>query len=156
MNFIIDECIKEQFEYYKNMCELMSGYKNSSFDSPADIAKIEAWEKENNFNLPHEYKSWLMLTENADILNQYAIIQFPEFGDYMGENDVIIVGAVLSDEEILLSCSTGVFFRVTDEGEEEYRDFDDMLADLSFYLEQCAENYIGTNWDDIYNERFES
>lgn len=156
MDFIINENIKEQFEYYTNMCELLCEYKDSSFAPPADIAKIEEWEKENKFSLPNEYKSWLMLTENADILNQYAVIQFPESGDYKDENDVIIVGTVLNDEELLLSRSTNVFFRVTSDGEQEYRDFDDMLADLSFYLEECAEDCIGENWDEVYDERFES
>ena len=155
MNFIIDDCIKEQFEYYKNMCELLNAYMFSSFSPPANVVKIESWEKENDFSLPHEYKSWLLLTENADILNQYAIIQFPELGDYMEENDVVIVGTVLNDEEILLSRSTKIFFRVTDEGKQEYRDFDDMLADLSFYLEESAENYIGSDWDEEYAKRFE-
>lgn len=156
MDFIIDKNIKEQFEYYTNMCELLREYKDSSFAPPANINKIEEWENENKFSLPHEYKSWLMLTENADILNQYAVIQFPELGDYMAEKDVIIVGTVLNDEEILLSRSTNVIFRVTSDGEQEYRDFDDMLADLSFYLEESAEDCIGENWDEIYDERFES
>ena len=40
--------------------------------------------------------------------------------------------------------------------DEITQQIDDMLADLSFYLEECAEDCIGENWDEVYDERFES
>jgi len=38
--FIIDPIIKEQFEYYQNMCSLLSEFKNSTFAPPATLEKI--------------------------------------------------------------------------------------------------------------------
>lgn len=60
--FVVDKIIAEQFEYYQNMCSLLSEFKDSTFAPPATLRKIERWEKENDTTLPHQYKSWLLLT----------------------------------------------------------------------------------------------
>lgn len=63
--FVVDKIIAEQFEYFQNMCSLLSEYKDSTFNPSAPLDKIEKWEKENGVNLPHQYKSWLLLTESS-------------------------------------------------------------------------------------------
>ena len=88
---------------------------------------LELWR-----NIYYNYNQFVGWYRNETMLRKHS--PYPEIGCYA------YVGTVLNDEELLLSRSTNVFFRVTSDGEQEYRDFDDMLADLSFYLEECAED----------------
>ncbi len=39
--FVVDKIIAEQFEYYQNMCSLLSEFKDSTFAPPATLRKIE-------------------------------------------------------------------------------------------------------------------
>lgn len=156
MKYEIDDTIKEQFEYYKNMCVLLSEFKDSDFGPPAEIEKIEQWEKDNNVELPHQYKSWLLLTEYARIIGGYTEFRWPQLGSFDADNDVIVIGAVIGDgEELLISRESGKFFSFFDGKTEEYEDFDDLLTCLSGFMEHSAEEYLGADWGDIYDERFE-
>lgn len=68
----------------------------------------------------------------------------------------IIIGAVVGDgEELLISRESGRFFSFFDGETEEYEDFDDLLTCLSGFMEHSAEEYLGADWGDIYDERFE-
>lgn len=156
MKFEIDNIIKEQFDYYKNMCSLLSEFTDSEFDAPAEIDKIEQWEKENNVNLPHQYKSWLLLTEYAAIMGGYIEFIWPQIGSFEGDDDVIIIGSVIGDgEELLISRESGEIFSFFDGETETYDDFDDLLTCLSGFMEDSAKKYLGADWGDIYDERFE-
>ena len=43
------------------------------------------------------------------------------------------------------------------EGEiKSYDDFDDFLTIESLYIESMAEEFIGEEWGDLYDERFEN
>ena len=67
----------------------------------------------------------------------------------------IIIGAVVWDgEELLISRESGRFFSFFDGETEEYEDFDDLLTCLSGFMEHSAEEYLGADWSDIYDERF--
>ena len=104
MKYEIDDTIKEQFEYYKNMCALLSEFKDSDFGPPAEIEKIEQWEKDNNVELPHQYKSWLLLTEYARIIGGYTEFRWPQLGSFDADNDVIVIGAVVwVGEDLIIS-----------------------------------------------------
>lgn len=68
----------------------------------------------------------------------------------------IIIRAVVGDgEELLISRESGRFFSFFDGDTEEYEDFDDLLTCLSGFMEHSAEEYLGADWSDIYDERFE-
>ena len=155
--FVVDQTIVEQFEYYQNMCSLLSEYVDSTFAPPATFDKIEKWEKENGLQLPHQYKSWLTLTESSRLLGGYVEFRWPELESFDADNDVIIIGEVIGDgEELLISCETGQIFSFFDGEMEEYEDFDDLLTCLSGFMEHSAEKYMGKDWEDIYSQKFES
>ena len=106
--------------------------------------------------MPHQYKSWLLLTEYARIIGGYTEFRWPQLGSFDADNDVIVIGAVVGDgEELLISRESGKFFSFFDGGTEEYEDFDDLLTCLSGFMEHSAEEYLGADWGDIYDERFE-
>ena len=155
--FVVDKAIVEQFEYYQNMCSLLSEFVDSTFSSPATLEKIEKWEKEKGVNLPHQYKSWLMLTESSRILGGSVEFRWPELGSFDAADDVIIIGDVIGDgEELLISCESGKIFSFFEGEIEEYEDFDDLLTCLSGYMEHSAEKYLGEDWGDVYSSKFES
>lgn len=155
--FAIDPIIKEQFEYYQNMCSLLSEFKDSTFASPATLEKIENWEKENDTELPHQYKSWLLLSESSRIIGGYIELKWPQLGCFDADNDVIIIGSIVGDgEELLISRKNGKIFSFFDGETEEYEDFDDLLTCLSGFIEHSAEKYLGADWEDIYDNKFES
>lgn len=153
--FVVDKIIAEQFEYYQNMCSLLSEFKDSTFAPPATLKKIENWEKE--INLPHQYKSWLMQAESSRILGGYIEFRWPELGSFDTTDDVIIIGDVIGDgEELLISRENGKIFSFFDGETEEYEDFDDLLTCLSGFIEHSAEKYLGEDWENIYSSKFES
>ena len=155
--FVIDPIIKEQFEYYQNMCSLLSEFKESKFAPPATLEEIEHWEKENNAILPHQYKSWLMLTKESRILDGYIEFRWPELGCLDTVDDVIIIGSVIGDgEELLISRESNHILSFFDGETEEYNDFDDCLTTKSCYIESMAEDFIGEEWTDLYDEKFPS
>ena len=156
MTFEIDDIIKEQFDYYKNMCALLSEFKDSEFGPPAEIEKIEQWEKDNNVKLPHQYKSWLLLTAESSILDMYIDFSWPTIGTLNEKNDIIIIASIIGDGETAYISRTDSKVYSIFEGEiKEYDDFDDFLTIKSLYFESLAEEYLGDDWGDIYDERFE-
>ena len=64
-DFVIDPAIQDYFETIKNFCELISEDRDSEFDEPMTMEQIQAWEKENDFVLPDQMKSWYLLTSSA-------------------------------------------------------------------------------------------
>ncbi|MBR4361777.1 MAG: hypothetical protein IKP42_03420 [Ruminococcus sp.] len=156
MTFEIDDIIKEQFDYYKNMCALLSEFKDSEFGPPAEIEKIEQWEKDNNVKLPHQYKSWLLLTAESSILDMYIDFSWPTIGTLNEKNDIIIIASIIGDgETAYISCTDSKMYSIFEGEIEEYEDFDDLLTCLSGFMEHSAEEYLGADWGDIYDERFE-
>jgi len=154
-NFKIDECIKDQYELYCNICSFLSEFHESEFEEPASLEKIEQWEKDNNTKLPHQYKSWLLLTSEASILDSYLEFTWPELGTYEEKNDVINIGTRMGDgEEIGMFRSTGRFYTSVDGETEEYKKFDDLLDSLEFHMEDMIEEAIGGNWAEDFNKKF--
>lgn len=154
--FVIAPIISEQFKYYQNMCSLLAEFKDSTFDPPAALEKINEWEKENDTVLPHQYKSWLMLTAESSILDQFIDFSWPEIGTLKEENDIIIIASVIGDgETAFISRSDGKIMSIFEGETKEYNDFDDFLTIKSLYIESMAEEFIGEDWGDIYDETFE-
>jgi hypothetical protein len=153
----IDDIIKQQFDYYQNMCLLLSDFKDSHFDPPAEIEKIGQWEKDNNTNLPHQYKSWLLLSAYSNILDGFIEFSWPEIGTLDEKDDIIIIASVIGDGETVYISRTDSNVYSIFEGEiKEYADLDDFLTIKSLYMESLAEEYLGDDWGDIYDERFGS
>ena len=67
----------------------------------------------------------------------------------------VIVISPGDGEELLISRESGKIFSFFDGETEEYEDFDDLLTCLSGFMEHSAEEYLGKDWGDIYDERFE-
>lgn len=156
MKYEIDNIIKEQFDYYKNMCSLLSEFKDSEFGPPAEIEKIEQWEKDNNVKLPYQYKSWLLLTAESNILDMYIEFSWPTIGTLNEKNDIIIIASIIGDgETAYISRLNGKVFSLFEGEIKEYKDFDDFLTIQSLYIESMAEEYLGADWGDIYDELFE-
>jgi hypothetical protein len=156
MKYEIDDIIKEQFDYYKNMCSLLSEFKDSEFGPPSEIEIIEQWEKDNNVKLPHQYKSWLLLTSESNILDGFIEFSFPAIGSLEVHNDIVIIASMIGDgETAYISQSDGKVFSIFEGEIKAYKDFDDFLTIQSLYIESMAEEYLGADWGDIYDELFE-
>lgn len=67
--FVVDKIIAEQFEYYQNMCSLLSEFKDSTFAPSAMFEKIEKWEK----------RKWYYTTTSVYELS-YANRMFKNYG----------------------------------------------------------------------------
>ena len=139
------------------MCSLLSEFKDSEFAPPATLEEIENWEKENDATLPHQYKSWLMLTKESRILDGYIEFRWPEFGTLDESNDIIVIASIIGDgETTYISRSDGKVFSIFEGEIKEYDDFDDFLTIESLYVESMAEDFIGEEWTDLYDEKFPS
>jgi len=155
--FVIDPIIKEQFLYYQNMCSLLSEFKDSVFASPATLEEIEHWEKANDTTLPHQYKSWLMLTKNSRILDGYIEFEWPGLGTLDDKDDIIVFASIIGDgETAYISRSDGKIFSIFEGQIKKYADFDDFLTIQALYIESMAEDFLGEKWGELYDERFES
>ena len=106
--------------------------------------------------MPHQYKSWLLLTAESNILDMYIDFSWPTIGTLNEKNDIIIIASIIGDGETAYISRTDSKVYSIFEGEiKEYDDFDDFLTIKSLYFESLAEEYLGDDWGDIYDERFE-
>ena len=154
-NFVIDNVIKEDYEFLRKFCEFMSeaGYE-SEFAPPMTLEEVEKWEKDNDTELPSGYKSWLLLTAESNIMD-YIILAEPVIGTLEEENDIVIIGTAVGDgEEVGIRRSDGSVYSIFDGEVREYKDFDDFLTVKLYFLEEIAEEEIGEDWEDQMNEMF--
>jgi len=155
MNFSIDENIKDQFNLYKNICDYLSEEYDSKFGSPAELEEIEKWETENNFELPHQYKSWLLLSKNANLLDGCIIFNWPKAGSLDEENDVVLLGFRADiGEEFGIMKDTDTVYSICDGEVTEYDDFDDFLDNLEYAMSDIAEESFGEDWATEFNEKY--
>lgn len=144
--FIIDECIKDQFELYCNICSHLSEHYNSEFAPPATLEKIEQWEKDNDTELPHQYKSWLLLSSESNILDGYLEFTWPELGVLDEKDDMVSIGSRIGDGEgIGIMRSSGVVFTFLDEDIREFDDFEEFLTCMQLYMERLVKEHFGEN-----------
>ncbi|MBE6842552.1 MAG: hypothetical protein E7510_06935 [Ruminococcus sp.] len=153
--FIIDECIKDQFELYCNICSHLSEHYNSEFAPPATLEKIEQWEKDNDTELPHQYKSWLLLSSESNILDGYLDFIWPELGVLDEKDDSVVIGSRMGDGEALgIMRSSGIVFTVLDGEVREFDDFEDFLTCMQLYMERLVKEHFGKNWAEDFNKKF--
>ena len=114
------------------MCSLLAEFKDSTFAPPAALEKINEWEEENDIVLPHQYKSWLMLTAESSILDQFIDFSWPEIGTLKEENDIIIIASVIGDgETVFISRSEGKIMSIF---EGETKEYNDLLFYNNLYI----------------------
>lgn len=154
-DFVIDQEVKEDFEYIRNLCELLSEFRDSKFEPPMQMTEIEQWEKDNNTKLPDQYKSWLLLTSYARIAGGLYTFEAPIIGSYDEDDDVIIAASIIGDgETLLISRESGAVFSDFDGEMTEFESFEEFLVGISVDLERLAKEYLGESWEDIYDETF--
>lgn len=152
--FVIDENIKDQFELYKNICDYLSEEYDSEFGLPAELERIEKWEMENGVELPHQYKSWLLLSTNANLLDGCIIFNWPKIGS-LEDNDVVLFGYRADiGEEFGIRKESGTVYSICDGEETEYDDFDDFLDNLEYAMSDIAEESFGEDWATEFNEKY--
>ena len=115
MEKIIQE-VKDEFEDLKNLSSMLN--PKSEFDTPYSFEKIEEWEKNNGVKIPDMYKSWLLLTSFARIMDGRIELFFPEISD-PDKEDVYIGSLGYGGDSLFFSKKTGAFYAIGDE-EEEY------------------------------------
>jgi len=155
--FIIDECIKETFEFYKNFCSYVSEDCDSEFDEPATLEKIEQWEKENNTELPHQYKSWLLLTSGCNLFNNTISMRFPKLGCMEEKDDIIIVGCNMGTESqyyIKRDTGTACFFCDSLMEETEFDSVEELLYEIIYDGECEYSDYLDEGWEDDFNNKY--
>lgn len=142
--------MKESFEDIQKMCHLLSENRTSEFAPPATEKQISEWEKKNGIIIPELYKEWLLLTSYAYIYGGYYELFFPEV--YDDDDDYVFIGDIIGDGECLYFSKTDGTIYSDFEGEiTEYKDFDDFLVHLEITLEVVAEQELGENWTEIYD-----
>ena len=150
---MIENIIQRVFDDFEDINKISSILNCSyKFDSPASSEEISDWEKDNNISIPDMYKSWLMLTKYARIMDGEFELFFPEISKI--HKDAVVIGSIGgSGKELLFSSKTGEIYSVDDEI-EKYEDFVDFLAHVYIRLEAEAEDEYGDSWTDIYDEKF--
>ncbi len=153
--FTIDPAILDYFQTIKNFCQLISEEYDSEFDEPMTMEQIQAWEKENDFVLPDQMKSWYLLTSSAYIANGYFEIYEPFVGCYKKDDDVVVFASIIGDgEEAMILRETGEMFSDFDGMRNDFEDFTYFLDKVLIDLEEKAEECLGEDWEAIYDERF--
>ncbi len=146
------ELILESYDYLKKLCGFISDDYEYGFDEPATEEEITNWENENNVKIPSMFKEWLLLTKSCDMADRCWRIFWPEVED----DENVLIGSFVGDGEYLyFSPKTGEFFTVFDGETEEYDSFESVLVNISFDLEEKAEEIYGEDWTDELEEKYE-
>ena len=150
-NYEIEIVIKDDFEDIQKLSSILN--RKSEFGQASNIEKIDEWEKNNKIHIPSMYKSWLLLTSYARIMEGYFELYFPEIEDEYSDN--VFLGSIIGDGETLyFSKSTGKIYSIYESEKKEFQDFDDFLSYIHIKLEEAAEEEYGDTWLEIYNQEF--
>ena len=150
-NFVIDEEIRGWYDHYRSFCEFMADTgMESDFEPGMALEQIEGWEQENDTELPHQYKSWLMLTGGTRILDGELELYAPEIGGLDEEDDIVIIGSTGDGSEAGIRRADGTVYTICDGDIREYEDFDDFLTYRMAFLQDIAEDEIGEDWQDQF------
>ena len=149
MEYLINNQIKDAYEDIIKITSILKS--ESSFDPPATLDILDEWEKKNSIVLPEMYKSWLLLTSYARILEGIFEIHMPIIANY--NRNWIDIAHIGCAEHLVFSKDDGSIFSVDDEY-TNYEDFDDFLVHMIGYLENEAQNEYGEEWIAIYDEKF--
>lgn len=114
------------------------GEDSSWFESGLSEADIHNWESSNNTTIPTLYKEWLLFSEESQIRNNLARFYKPD--DFLSNinripNDLIIVGELMGDGELLCISKSDNKLVVVDHDNIEDADFREILKDIIRILE---------------------
>lgn len=143
--------VKDEFEDLTKLSSMLN--QKSEFDTPYSFEKIEEWEKINGVKIPDMYKSWLLLTSYARIMDGRIELFFPEIST-PDKEDVYIGSLGYGSDNLYFSRKTGAFYAIGD-AKEEYEDFLDFLTYVHVTMEDEAKEEYGEEWIEIFNEKFE-
>lgn len=145
----MDSEIKESFDDIQKICRLLNEKRTSKFDPPVTEKQISDWEKKNGITIPPSYKDWLLCTGHAYIYGFYCELFFPEV---YNDGNFILIGDIIGDGECLYFTKNDTTIYRDFEGDiTEYESFDEFLVDLELDLEDFAEDELGENWTEIYD-----
>ena len=109
MVFIVNQDVKNEFEDLKKLSSMLKS--KSEFDVPYPFEKVEEWEKSNRVKIPDMYKSWLLLTSYARIMDGRIELFFPEIVN-SDKEDVYIGSIGYGTDDLYFSKNTGAFYVV--------------------------------------------
>lgn len=114
------------------------GEDSSWFEPGMSEADIHDWEISNNILIPSLYKEWLLFSEESQIRNNLARFYKPD--DFLSNinripNDLIIVGELMGDGELLCISKSDNKLVVVDHDNIEDADFREILKDIIRILE---------------------
>lgn len=118
------------------------GEDSSWFESGLSEADIHNWESTNNISIPTLYKEWLLFSEESQIRNNLARFYKPD--DFLSNinripNDLIIVGELMGDGELLCISKSDNKLVVVDHDTIEDTDFREILKDIIHILDdECG------------------
>lgn len=149
MEYLADRQIRESFEDIRNITSILK--RGSQFDPPAAAEVLETWEREHSLRLPEMYKSWLLLTSYARIIEGEFEIFMPEIA--ASDRDLVRIGTIGGCGHLYFSRTNGAICSLGDEY-TAYENFDAFLSYLYLMLEYEAQDEYGDAWTAIYDERF--
>lgn len=149
MRFVINNEIKDAFDDIRNIASILS--RTSVFEQGVSIEKLVDWEKDNDISMPDMYKSWLLLTSYARIMDGRIELFFPEISN-SDKEDVYIGSIGYGTDDLYFSKNTGAFYTIGDD-KEEYEDFLDFLTYVQVTMEDEAEEEYGEDWSDELDEK---
>lgn len=114
------------------------GEDSSWFEPGMSDVDIYNWESSNNISIPTSYKEWLLFSEESQIRNNLARFYKPD--DFLFNisgipNDLIIVGELMGDGELLCISKSDNKLVVVDHDDIEDADFREILKDIIRILE---------------------
>ncbi len=146
--------VQDYYEDIRKICAVMDELGGScTFEPPATEQELQEAEQEIGCPIPELYKQWLTLTKYANMTDGGSELFLPcncEGTDY------VCVGTVIGDgDDYYFNKKTERFFREF-EGREItlFDSFIDLLGDLYCWLEQCADDEYGEEWEEVYDEMF--
>lgn len=151
MGFVINNEIKDAFDDIRNIASILS--RTSVFEKGVSIEELVDWEKDNAISMPDMYKSWLLLTSYARIMDGRIELFFPEISN-SDKEDVYIGSLGYGTEHFYFSKNTGAFYTIGDD-KEEYEDFLDFLTYVQVTMEDEAEEEYGEDWSDEFDEKYD-
>mgnify|MGYP000726066676 FL=1 len=115
MGFFINNQIKDSYEDIIKITSILKS--ESSFYPPATLDILDEWEKKNSIVLPEMYKSWLLLTSFARILEGQFEIYMPIIHNY--NRSWVDIATIGSDEHLYFSKDDGSIFSIFMNGVEK-------------------------------------
>ncbi len=118
---IPDNSLTEEIKEIVSLCQQLEpkcGANAFSFAPPATEEELSDWENRNGISIPEDYKDWLRFSNGSVIefdLARFNALQYFSVNSNLVPDDLVIIGALIGDGEILcFSKKTGKIIRHLD------------------------------------------